>query len=526
MNISKNLKKDFWTRRIHPDNAHRHISANPSNYKNRLVGGQGVAFINLTQDDFLNEISPAAHFINSQYMSQREIYAPTGRKDANGKEEWAVVGNDPVQSVSLGWQEWIASKKTAHFSGDGFWVSNEDGDSDDAFAKLQSWMDIIDIKAAFTEAVDSCFRTGDAAIYLYQTGDSIDYEVFSFLKGDVLYPVSRPRRTPELYRKYKVDGREFIDRFTTDVRETWCFIGDDKEVIDDIKAYMGTDTPTEYSEDGYALIDRVSAQTGKDLLQVIYFRVPDIPSGTAEMTIEDLEEACSYVSEEVRGSAFPILFLKTEKIINLPSNKMNSKTIGVKGSSESLAHSDAKFLAPPDASNIATLHISTLKAEIIRSTMSVDINPDILKSGADSSTTIKILYAPEIQWCQKEWIYFARPMRQLVEVLKRLVAKVEGDFESFSKLKLSVGQNIWIPQNRSEEVKIELDQVYARVKSRKAAINDLANQHVGDYETIRAEWEEELKMKAQIPAEAQAKVDDNPNIPPIDNNSKGKTILE
>ena len=105
---------------------------------------------------------------------------------------------------------------------------------------------------------------------------------------------------------------------------------------------------------------------------------------------------------------------------------------------------------------------------------------------------------------------------------------------------LSVGQEIWIPQNEKELVEIETSKVYAKVKSRRAAMDDLGNEHIGDYEEVNAETEKDLDMKARIPAIAKAEVEKeygttmsevieveenkNPNAPKIDNNAAGKSI--
>lgn len=551
VNLSKHLHKDYWVRRITPDGgSFPTFAVGAANYKPVIIGGPGTAYMHLTQDMLMNEIAPSAHSINSKFMSKRAIYGPTGEKDKNGKEKWAIVGYDDVEVVNLGIQQMLAKKKASHFAADGFWMANET-DKDEAFDILNSWSDTIGIRTAYMEAVNSCFQTGDAAIYLYQTGKEIDYEVFSYLKGDTLYPGVDENGNQTLYRQYFLNGKMAIDVFTTKYRETWVKVddadADGQSWMERMKAFVRI-TKNEQSEDGFKLIMRQEAQTGSDLLQVIYFRVPDIPSGVAQQSIEKLESACSYIAEEVKGSAFPILFLKSEKIVNLPPSDINSKTIGVKGAADTVAHSDAKFLAPPDASNIATLNVNTLTNNILRSTMSVFVEPEILRAGADSSTTIKILFAPETQWCQNEWIHFAKPVKQLVNVLKTLVGKVEERVIEFSALKVSVGQNIWIPQNESERIKMELDQVYARTKSRKAAMEDIGNQHRDDFDQIEREWEKELEIKAAIPAEAKAKVEEkyqqlaptpqlgsagrkeddhpNPNEPNIDNGLKGKTIAE
>lgn len=546
INISNHLQKDYWVRRVTPDGGHP-ASAIGVGYRPMLQGGGAASYINLTQDDFLNEIESSAHIINAKFMSQRPIYGPTGEKDKDGKEAWAIVGYDDLETVALGLQKCIALKKASHFAADGFWIANETK-NDDAFDKLNSWKDTVGLDTAFLEIANSCFQCGDAAIYLYQQGKDIEYEVFSFLKGDKLYPGFTESGERAIYRQYNLRGKAAVDVFADSYRETWIKIDDSIEenkswfnnLLSWLKAEKG-----EKSQDGYTRIYRAESQAGAGINQCIYFRIPDIPSGPAESSIEALERACSYASEEVKGSAFPILFLKSEKVINLPPTKNNSKILGVKGTSETVKNSDAKFLAPPDASNIAATNIKTLTDNILRSTLSVFIEPDILKSGADSSTTIKILYAPEIQWCQNMWIYFAKPIKHMVNVFKTLVGKVEEQMTVFSEMRISVGQNIWIPQNESERVKIELDQVYARVKSRRSAMQDIGNQHMGDFDLIEAEWEKELDIKARVPAIAKAEVDEkfgtvsssseggekeeeetNPNKPNVDNNSKGKTILE
>lgn len=531
MNISEHLKKDYWLRRIKPDSNLVKTSRYGSGIYKPIGSGDAV-YIKMTQEDFLDEIAPTAHEINSKYMSQRAIWGPTGNKDKNGNEEWKITGYDELESIALGLQECVAIKKTTHFAGDGFWMAREDGD-ESRFSKLMSYFDRIGVKTGFIDLVNSCFNTGDGAIYLYQRGQKkIEYQVFSFLYGDQLFPDTDDEGNPVLYRKYILKGKQAVDIFSTKYRETWVLMDPDEEKnknwLDKLRGTLNIGRK-EKSEDGYVLVSRKEAQTGDDL-QVIYFRVPDIPSGPGELSAEGLENALSYVANEAKDSAFPILFLKSEKVINLPPSKMNAKTIGVKGTADTVKNSDAKFLTPPDASNINDIHINSLWDNFCRSTMSVFVEPEILKSGADSSTTIKIMFTPEIQWCMREWIYFQKGVQQIADVLKTLVGKVEGEVSAYGDLVVSVGQNIWIPQNEKEAMDIATSAVYARIKSRKAAITDTGNSHIDDYEVINREWEDELDMKARIPAKynqsASNEPDDNPDAPKIDNNDPGKSIAD
>ena len=182
--------------------------------------------------------------------------------------------------------------------------------------------------------------------------------------------------------------------------------------------------------------------------------------------------------------------MKAEKTTSLPPSNLANKAIGVKGTADSIAHADAKWLAPPDASNIASTHIDGLEEDIREGALSVKIDPEIIKQGSDSSATMKILYAPEVQWAQIHW----------PEVFKIL--------------------------------KMELDSVYGRIKSRKAAMEDSGNSHKGDYDQIRKEWLEELTMKAEAGPKAKAKygeTDESGDEPvenpgDVDNRAPGKSI--
>lgn len=568
MKISDHLVKEYWRRRV-TDDATPPPPTYATNYEKTppivLPNGR---FRYLTQSDFLNEIEPSAHNINGRFQSTRPIKEVRERPvqvpilDAEGNhvldekgdpkyktdmvKEWITVDYADLETVRFGLQLRFALAKASYFAANGFWVANETTDRE-SFEKVMSWFDTVGIKTAFLEAVISCFKSGDAALYLYQDGNTLRYKIFSFLYGDTLYPDLDENRRPVLYREYMLKGQRAVDIYAYDRIETWAQIGSDNEAsqswMDKIRGWFKRGIHME-SEDGWQLLSRTSSQIGSGfgLNQCIYFRVDDIPSGCVQMDIEALERAASYIAEEVPATAFAELFIKAAKVDSLPAAGAHGSTIGVRGSAEDVKAADAKYLTPPDVSNIATIDLQSKKDSIMHTSMSVFIEPEILKSGADSSTTIKIMFAPEIQWCQTMWPQFAPQVRYLMDVFKALVAKIEGDEDGrITKLRLSVGQEIWIPQNDSERIKNELDQVYARTKSRKAAMSDLGNNHIDDEHQIIKEWKEELDIKARVPAVAKAEVEkefgepsevievedeNNPNKPRVDNNSVGKSIAE
>lgn len=527
MNISEHLKKDYWVRRVTPDNA-KNFSPTGGNiaYRQPRASGFGVGYINLTQDDFLNELNASAHEINSKFMSQRPIYKAE-KDETTGKTKYTLDGFDDVETVALAIQEMIVSKKVAHLTGKHFWMSNE-SDDEEAFENIRSWQDISGFWDGWSEAVRACERTGDSALYLYQDESGINYDVFSYEKGDTLFPGVDDNGKPVLYRSYSLNGRPAVDIFNVKYRETWAKVDTDEEAdkawIDRVMRIIKGHIFSEVSEDGYKLISRKDSQVGDDMLQVVYFRVPDIATGPVQDSISKYEKALSYVSEEVKNDAFPILFLKSEKITTLPPSKINGKTIGVKGTADSLAHSDAKFLAPPDMSNIADVNLKSLWDNILRGSQSALVEPEVLKQGSDSSTSIRILFAPDVEWCQNRWVFYAKPNRSSIEIFKRLVGKQEGEIQRYGDLRVSIGQEIWLPQNDTEELKRQLDMLYARAKSRKAVLQDIPDSHKGDLKQIMKEWEEELRMKQEFSASGQE--DSNPSKPDVDNNASGKSFMQ
>jgi hypothetical protein len=139
--------------------------------------------------------------------------------------------------------------------------------------------------------------------------------------------------------------------------------------------------------------------------------------------------------------------------------------------------------------------------------MSVIIEPDILKSGADSSTTIKIMYAPEIQYCQVMWAQFFKPVKQMLAVFKELVGKVEGKSSEYAKLRISTYQKIWIPQNDAENADIATKLVYAGVLSQANARSFLDLQYLNDANLVDEEKKKDLYIKNYVPIQAKAEAE-------------------
>lgn len=524
MNIQDHLKKEYWKRRVYPDAPERHEPVGDAGYYAQpTVSFSDCEHDLYTSEDFMRENTPSAHDINSRYMSLRPIY-DVREKEVIGEDgkvkketEWYVTGFDPVETVRFGLQKRINISKAAFLAGKGFWICHEDKQHD-LGEKLSSWKDSAGLDLAWLELVKSCFLTGDGAIYLYIYNGQLRYQVFSYLKGDTLFPDVDENRNPILYRLYTLRSRRAVDIYSTERIQTWIEGDKDSEKEQSWIARFGgwfrkglNWGSTQMSEDGWRCVANTEVQTPNGISQCVYFRVSDIPSGIAEQDICALEKAASFVADGVKSTSQSILFVKAADIENLPQTDSTGKVIGVKGAVDEIAAADAKYLTPPNLSDIATIDIANKKESIQQSTMSVDITPEIFRATDPSSAAMKLLFTDTLIWCMNEFVEFYPGLVDLVEIFKHLVAKLEinnGGAE-IATMRTSCGCDFWIPQNDAEKLKQEIDMTVAKIKSRKSAMSDAGNSHIEDYEQIMKEWREELDMKARIPAEATAQVNES-----------------
>ena len=140
--------------------------------------------------------------------------------------------------------------------------------------------------------------------------------------------------------------------------------------------------------------------------------------------------------------------------------------------------------------------------------MSIDLQPEILKSGADSSMTLKILLRREVQWCHKAWTWVFPAAKQVIDVLKGLVAKIEQD-EEYRKLKVSVWNTPWMPIDEDAQANRVNQLTMSGVLSKRAGRSELNVQYNDDDKQIALEQEEKIYRETyvKLKAEAQARKD-------------------
>lgn len=522
MEINSHLKKQFIKRRIVGDTEPK-LPTDPGGYY-AYPDGDGRLdnrFQYLTQEDLKREIEPSAHDINSRYQSTREIkelrereieMEEDGKKVKRKIQEWVMTGFDELETTRFGLQKRFATVKTSHMAADGFWIAQEGTDSDEethrSFDTLNSWKDTAGLDTMWLEIVSSCNETTDALVYLYATTDNrIKYKVYSYDDDYIIFPDTDENRNPVYYVLYNIKGKKAVDIHSVDGVSTWISGIADTENVDKswwrkVRNWFRTGR-REVSEDGWVKVNSTESQVPEGVMQAFYFKIPDIPSGIAQQDIEGAERSASFVSEGVKSATFDTLFVKAAHIESLPPVGSHGSVLAVNGDIESLKASDAKRLAPSDISNVATIDMKNKMDSILHSTMSVVVEPDILRSGADSSSAMRLCFVSEIQWCQVQWKYYYHPLCDLMRCFQYLVAKVEKKPE-IAKLRISVGQNIWIPANRGEKVEQTTKMIYAGMLSAEAGTHECDLNYPNDMEQIQREQEAKIYRETYIRLKAEA----------------------
>lgn len=522
MNISEHQRKEFWRRRLAPGTKDIPVPINSQYYVKPSPITNGECFRYMTTSDFLNEIEPSAHEINSPHWIMRPVYAERTETDANGKTVYGKDGKPKKIKEFLGYQQMettrcslqrrFAIAKANHSAQQGFWIGNESKQYKQEFATLLSWRDTLGLKTAYFEAVLSLRQCCEAAIYLYVEGNSLQYKVFSPLYGDTLFPDFDENHNPILYRQYTLRGKTAMDIYACGYTETWVqSSGEDNDEKDlswwkRISGWFSKDTEwdtTAISEDGWRRIGkRRSSQINNSLNQVIYFRVPDLATGCVEEEIKSWERAMSYIAESMKVNAFPDKLVKATKIKSLPSADAYGRIYAVEGDVDQLKAADMKTIDPGDMSNIATVNIKAKMDAILHGSMSVIIEPEILKAGADSSSALRLMFTSEIQDAEAFWVQIAPQVRYMMEVFKALVAKVEQN-EVYTKIRTSIECITWIPQNTAELIDNTTKLVYAGILSKEDAAAEVDLQYPDSTKTIAKEQEEELYRKTYTPLKAK-----------------------
>lgn len=399
-----------------------------------------------TQQDFLREFYPSGHRIcdPQQYPDIWKKNPETGL--------WCV---QKIQRTAFAFQQVIYTKHLLHVTGNDIQFEIAEGAEEGNEEKLQElltkykkgWL-MHDMEIRFFEAVSAYMKVADCAIVGYFDGDGkFGTRTLSFDRGDTLFPKYDPL-TGELiafarkYVDYDEDGEERIEWVEAWDKDKFYRLKKDlsggtaKNVVIKIASIFGA------SE--YACVEE--KRHGFQFIPVAYARNEDGPCWSAvQRNIEDYEEAFSYLCENNKAYAFPILTLTGEgdEIEIKGDTNGSAKTIMITDTD-----GKAEFINGTDASNAFATQLN--KAYDLIYELSFTVKPPELKSGDLPGVAIKLLYSPALEAAMNDAQRLQPFLDQLVRITKFGIGTENNCMASMVALPVNAWIESYIHQNDTE----------------------------------------------------------------------------
>lgn len=399
-----------------------------------------------TQQDFLREFYPSGHRIcdPQQYPDIWKKNPETGL--------WCV---QKIQRTAFAFQQVIWTKHVLHVTGNDIQFELAEGTEEGSEDKLQElltkyrkgWL-MHDMEIRFFEAVSAYMKVADCAIVGYFDGDGkFGTRTLSFDRGDTLFPRYDPL-TGELiafarkYVDYDEEGEERIEWVEAWDKDKFYRLKKDlsggtaKNVVRKIASIFGASEYTCVEEKRH----------GFPFIPVAYARNEDGPCWSAvQRNIEDYEEAFSYLCENNKAYAFPILTLTGE-----------GDEIEIKGDTNGAAKTimitdtdgRAEFLNGTDASNAFATQLN--KSYDLIYELSFTVKPPELKSGDLPGVAIKLLYSPALEAAMNDAQRLQPFLDQLVRITKFGIGTENNCMASMVALPVNAWIESYTHQNDTE----------------------------------------------------------------------------
>ncbi len=441
-----------------------------------------------TQKDFLREFYPTSHKI-----FDKALYPDIWRKNPEDNK-WYV---QEIQRTAFAFQQVIYTKHTLHLTGNDIQFELA-GDPEmkkleeniNLLAKFKKGWYMHDMEIRHYEAVSSYMKVAEAAVVGYfDKNKKFGTRTLAFDRGDILYPQTDPL-TGELvvfarkYYDYDEEGNEKIEwvevwddrkfyRFKKQVNE-----GAVKKTIKKIAKIFGIDDYTCVEEKDH----------GFPFIPVAYVRNDDGPCWSAvQKNIEDYEEAFSYLCENNKAYAFPIMKLKGDgdDITIVGDTDGSAKTIQITDT-----NGDADFINGTDASEAFATQLN--KSYDLIYELSFTVKPPELKSGDLPGVAIKLLYSPAIEVAENDAKKMHPFLDQLVRICKYGIGMEEDCMATMTGLPIHAWVEIYVHQNKSEIITNLATAVQNSFLSKQTASERCPDFPVNDeYDRIMREKKEE-----------------------------------
>lgn len=403
-----------------------------------------------TQADFLREYYPSAHRI----MDEKEY--PDIWKLNPENNRWYC---QKIQRTAFAFQQLIHTKHLLHLTGNDVQFELADGDDYENEKKVeenQKTLDVFkkgwlmhDMEIRFFEAVSAYLKVAECAIVgFFDEKKKFCTRTLSYDRGDILYP-HVDSLTGDLlcfarkYYDYDDEGNEKTEYVEAwDNRKFYRFkkavkSGKVKEVMTKIARIFGIDD--------YTLIEE--KDHGFQFVPVAYARNDNGPCWfMVQKNIEDYEEAFSYLCENNKAYAFPILTLTGDgEDISITGDDMtgSAKTIMITDT-----NGKAEFLNGTDASDAFATQLN--KSYDLIYELSFTVKPPELKSGDLPGVAIKLLYSPALEVAMNDAQELQPFLDKILRICQFGIGTDENCVATMSGLPINAWIDPYIHQNKSE----------------------------------------------------------------------------
>ena len=493
------LIKPYWKRATSADYATTTpTTQDGGTYAMALDTQQYTAY---TQKDFMNELCPSAHSINSTiYRAMRAKFKfniATNKFEADG---WAEVERSPIAA-----QEGILRHKVTATFGNDIWFGSlgkkKDEKNDELVATFKSYWEQSGMKDALSSWGRGLYGMGDAGLYQYRNAETnqIEYKVFTYEKGDVINKTKDAEGKDIFIRLFNLNGKQAVEIYGEKTIELWIKNDSESEVdkgvfqkiLNWVKGAAGI-----ISEDGYVRIKETVHGYGR--CPVAYWRLDDVVWGKGQPAIENVEKSLSDLRENNKYYAYQIMFL-SGGVMSLPDAEQMGKVIASKSE-----NGKAEILAPADASSTFTIELEK-NLKLLWWTLGMTVlSPDEIKAGENTGAFIQNLYWPEIQWA-KNMISELRPaLKEIILTFTYLVGLCEKDANSYRNMRMMFSLTPCTPRNTSEEINNICAAKNAGLTSRQTGAEEIDFNNSRELDRLLEEEQAKVAMEEEV-KEADAK---------------------
>lgn len=460
----------------------------------------------MTQADFLAEYEPTAHAINDPNVYPdiwRIVSEPATTPD--GAEiidpltgEVQMVDNcycEQVPRCAFPYQQIITWAHIYHLTGNDLQIelsgTDHDESDDELFDNMVSDWQSSGREEDVYESIKAREKVADVAfVAALDEKGNLRAKVLSYEKGDILYPHydewGELKYFARLTKQYDYDNHQ-----TQETVELWT----DSEIVTYVRE-VGSSVVLRIGRflglEGWKEVSRKSH--GFDFVPVAYMRRDEGPgwSGSQDL-IENYELSFSQMAHNNQAFGEPILVLKSKA--EMPPNISR----GLNGTAKSISmdvEDKAEYLEGQSASESYIKQLETLEDMIYRGS-SIVKSPTELKSGDTPATAIKLLFTPNMSYCESEAKEIAPYLRKMWKIHAFAYGRKNNCLVKACSIKANVWIKVYIPISESAIVSDLVALTGAGILSKMTA-GERAPFYAKSCEWKRVQKEQKEKQDAEL----------------------------